>query len=475
MVHNYKELGFKCGIEIHQQLEGRKLFCECPTVIRKDQPDFEIYRKLRTSAGESGAVDQAALHEKQKDKYFIYQGYYDTTCLVETDEEPPHNINQEALQTALQVAKLLNAKIVDEIQFMRKVVIDGSNTSGFQRTALIGMNGFIEVDGKKIGVETVCLEEEACQVVKREKDHDVYNLSRLGIPLLEIATDASISSPEECKKTAEKIGMILRSTGKCKRGIGSIRQDVNVSIKNLARTEIKGFQELKSIPKVIDNEIQRKLDLLKKEKKLEPEVRNAKPDFSTEFLRPMPGADRMYPETDIEKIIPGKVEIEDVELLSDKIEKIKKLAVNEDIAKKLVKNNEHELFVKIMKNCKNIKSSFLADTLLSYSQDILNENKKADPSLVKHDDLEKVFKELDQGRITKDSVLALLLDVSLGKKLEFSKFEQVSDKELEAEIKKIIAKNKDAPFGAIMGMVMAKFKGKADGKKVTALVKKNLK
>jgi len=227
---NYKELGFKCGLEIHQQLEGKKLFCNCPTIIRRDEPDFSFDRRLRASAGESGKIDVAASYEQQKNKLFTYQGYDDTTCLVEMDEEPPRPINQDALKSVLQVAKMLNCEIVDKIQVMRKTVVDGSNVSGFQRTALVGMNGWIDVNGKKIRVATICLEEEACQVVKRTKDHDTYNLSRLGIPLLEIATEPDIQNPEECRDAAAKIGMILRSTGACKRGIGSIRQDVNVSI-----------------------------------------------------------------------------------------------------------------------------------------------------------------------------------------------------------------------------------------------------
>ncbi|MFH1505869.1 MAG: Glu-tRNA(Gln) amidotransferase subunit GatE, partial [archaeon] len=260
---DYKKLGFKAGIECHQQLEGKKLFCSCPTTIRKDKPDFTITRKLRASAGETGEVDQAALHEQKKDKYFIYQCYEDTTCLVETDSEPPHPINQDALKTCLQVSMMLNCKIVDEIQVMRKTVVDGSNTSGFQRTALVGRDGYLMLGNKKIRIPSVCLEEEACQVIERKKDHDVYNLSRLGIPLIEIATEPDMATPEEAKEVAAKIGMILRSTGACKRGIGSIRQDVNLSIKGGARTEVKGFQDYKSIPKVIEKETERQINLIK--------------------------------------------------------------------------------------------------------------------------------------------------------------------------------------------------------------------
>jgi len=169
VVLDYEKIGLKVGIECHQQLEGHKLFCNCPTEIRKDNPDFKIIRRLRASAGEEGKVDQAALHEQKKQKYFVYQGYNDINCEIEIDESPPLPVNQEALKASLMVAKMLNCEIVDEIQVMRKTVIDGSNTSGFQRTMLIGMHGFVDVNGKKIGVDTVCLEEEACQIIERKK------------------------------------------------------------------------------------------------------------------------------------------------------------------------------------------------------------------------------------------------------------------------------------------------------------------
>lgn len=262
MEPNYAELGLKCGLEIHQQLGTKKLFCSCPTEIRDDEPDFIVLRRLKASAGESGEIDVASEHEAARDKYFLYHGYYDSTCLVELDEEPIHQLNPEALEIALQVSLLVKAKIVDVIQVMRKTVIDGSNTSGFQRTALIARNGFINVNNKKISVPIICLEEEAAKIVARYPDHDIYNLSRLGIPLIEISTGPELSSPNEVREVAEYLGMVLRSTGKAKRGIGTIRQDLNISIKNGARIEIKGAQELRLLPMLVEYEVLRQKALL---------------------------------------------------------------------------------------------------------------------------------------------------------------------------------------------------------------------
>jgi glutamyl-tRNA(Gln) amidotransferase subunit E len=259
---DYGALGFKCGLEIHQQLDTTKLFCSCPSMINDADPDFNIRRRMRAVAGESGDIDLAASHEMSKEKYFIYEGYYDSTCLVELDEEPPHHLNPAALYTVLQVSKMLNAHINDEIFVMRKTVVDGSNTSGFQRTALVATNGYLEVQGKRISIPTVCVEEDAARIIKKDTGFTVYRLDRLGIPLVEIATGPEIRSGEECREIAEYLGMILRSTGRVKRGLGTIRQDVNVSIAGGTRIEIKGAQDLRLLPLLVDYEILRQKNLL---------------------------------------------------------------------------------------------------------------------------------------------------------------------------------------------------------------------
>lgn len=467
---DYKKLGLRCGLECHQQLEGHKLFCSCPTMIRRDNPDFIIRRELRASAGETGEIDIAASHEQKKAKYFLYQGYKDTNCLVEIDDEPPHPVNEEALNTALQISKMLNCDIVDSIQFMRKTVIDGSNTSGFQRTALVGMNGWIDVDGKKISIPTVCLEEEACQIIERTTDHDIYNLSRLGIPLIEIATGPDIETPEECKEAAAKIGMILRSVEGIKRGIGTIRQDVNMSLKGRARVEIKGFQEYKSIPKVIENEINRQLDLIKAGKTPNKEVRKAEPDFTTSYLRPMPGAARMYPETDIPVLRPETEGIEGVELIEEKADRIKKLGLASDLANAASKMGKADLVADFSEKFRNIKPAFIAETIVSTPTTIKRkENVEVSPS---DSDFERIFKELDDGKIAKDSVYTILLELGKAGNIDFRKYELMADKELEQEIKKIVSENKGKPEGMLIGIAMAKLKGKADSGKVIGMIKK---
>ncbi len=261
---DYKDLGLKVGIEIHQQLDTKhKLFCFCPTVTREvEESNFEFFRYLRLKRSEIGEEDRAAKEEVERSRRFIYK-YYDTTCLVEADEEPPRELNREALLIAIQVAKMLNMEVFDEVHVMRKIVIDGSNTTGFQRTALVAFGGFLEVDGRRVGVSTLCLEEEACRKVEEGEGYAVYSLDRLGIPLVEIGTDPDIDSPEMAKKVAARLGMILRSTGKVKRGLGTIRQDVNISIRDGARVEIKGVQELDILDKIVEYEVLRQVNLLK--------------------------------------------------------------------------------------------------------------------------------------------------------------------------------------------------------------------
>ncbi len=263
MAMDYSALGLICGIEIHQQLDTEcKLFCGCPTDHREaEESNFEFFRYLRPSRSELGEIDRAALEEVLVSRKFIYKSY-DSTCLVEADEEPPREINAEALQISLIIAKLLNLNIVDELHTMRKMVIDGSNTSGFQRTAYVGSDGWIETGQGRVGIGILCLEEEAARIVEDRGDSVVYSLDRLGIPLVEIGTAPDIVSPAHAREVASYLGMILRSTGRVKRGLGTIRQDVNVSIRGGARVEIKGVQALNLVDKVVEFEALRQVRLL---------------------------------------------------------------------------------------------------------------------------------------------------------------------------------------------------------------------
>lgn len=180
---------------------------------------------------------------------------------METDEDPPKPVNEKAVKTAVQVCKLLGCDISDEIHFMRKTVVDGSAVSGFQRTALVGSNGLVEGKFGKVGVQTVMLEEDASTPISKDRDAVEYRLDRLGIPLVEIATTSEINSPGMAREVAEHIGLLLRSTDVV-RGIGSIRQDINISIEQGERVEIKGFQDLEKIPDVVINEVNRQMALM---------------------------------------------------------------------------------------------------------------------------------------------------------------------------------------------------------------------
>lgn len=260
---DYGKLGLKVGLEIHVQLNtSRKLFCPCPTETREASVYVKFHRQLRPARSEVGEVDPAAMLEWRKSKIYIYEAPIGSSCLVEADEEPPHPLNEEALIVALAVAKALKMNIVDEVHVMRKIVIDGSNVSGFQRTALIAIGGYIEVEGRKIGVQTLCLEEDAARKIDERENEVIYSLDRLGIPLIEVATAPDIDSPELALKTALKIGQLIRLTGFAKRGIGSIRQDINVSIAGGAKIEIKGIQYLYLIPRVVEYEVMRQLKLI---------------------------------------------------------------------------------------------------------------------------------------------------------------------------------------------------------------------
>jgi Glu-tRNA(Gln) amidotransferase subunit E-like FAD-binding protein len=464
---DYKELGFKAGIEAHQQLETHKLFCNCPSLVNDEhEGDIFFERKLKASAGEMGKVDQAAKFEMTKNKIIKYEGCSTSCCLVEMDEEPPHPVNMHALKTAMEVAMLFNAKILPQMHFMRKIVVDGSNVCGFQRTGLVAVDGYVKTSKGKVGIDTICLEEEAAKKLEDSNEYAKYRLDRLGVPLLEIATDASIKDPEHAKEVASLIGMILRSTGKVKRGIGTIRQDVNVSIKGHPRVEIKGFQELRYMSKVIENEV-----LRQKKEKGESHVRKANADGTTVYLRPMPGAERMYPETDIPVIFITKEMIEAVELperLDEKALRLEKqYGLNGDLAKMVVDDDIDLGTFKF----KNLDMKFVANVLVNYPKEIQTRF-GLDASKLTDGQYREVLGFLDEGLISKEVIMDILVEILQGKKVSVEKYKPVDDLNLEKELKKIVLENPNVTLNALMGEAMKKFKGKVDGKKIMDVLKK---
>ena len=262
----------KVGLEIHQQLDSKtKLFCNCKTVDSTEH-DFTFNRILRPTQSEMGSYDQAALFESKKIKTVKYQSSRISNCLIESDEEPPMKVNTEALELVLTISLALHCTIEDELHVMRKIVIDGSNTTGFQRTILVGRNGFLDVDGIRVGIQSICLEEDAARIINEDNDDDeskIFALDRLGIPLIEVALDPISNTPLFITNVAQTIGRLLRSTKKVTRGLGSIRQDVNISTNGGAVVEVKGVQQLSQLALVIEYETKRQegLNLIAKELK----------------------------------------------------------------------------------------------------------------------------------------------------------------------------------------------------------------
>lgn len=480
-MHKYNELGFKAGLEIHQQLDTPKLFSGAPSFLRNDEPHYTISRKLHAVAGESGNVDSAVAHEAGLGKTFFYEGYRDTVSLVELDEEPAHPINEEALNTALTVALLLNCEIYPVTQVMRKTVIDGSNTSGFQRTVLIAHDGKIETSYGDVRVATVCLEEDSARVITRDKNKTVYRLDRLGIPLVEIATYPDLRNPEQVKECALKIGEILRAC-KVKRGLGTIRQDVNVSINGHDRVEIKGFQDPKMMIKTIDLEIDRQLINLKN-KKTTGDVRNAKEDGTSEFLRPMPGADRMYPETDLSLLRIGKLRVDNLKkslpkLKTDIRAELEKKGVSEDLIELVLENSELLDEFETLLLIYPIDANLIAKMVTLWRNEFATKNKKT-ISQIKNILSEAVYAEVlrelaDENIVTTD-VKPILIKILEGVDLkEALKVEKIDDNEIEKEIREIIKSKPGMRANAYMGLLMAKFKGKLDAKKAMELINRVL-
>jgi len=278
---------FLVGLEIHQQLDCKtKLFCACPPAKTEDFP-FSFGRRLRPAQSETGRIDPAAVFEFAKAKSISYFWSPESSCLVEADEEPPHPLSPEALDSTIVVAETLRSKVVDEVHVMRKIVIDGSNTAGFQRTSVVGLGGSINVEGTPVGVQSVTVEEDAARILGEDVATRMYALDRLGVPLVEVALDPVMGDPEFVGKVALYLGRVLRSTGRVARGLGTIRQDLNVSYRGGKVVEVKGVQKLNLLPKVVDYERRRHEGLVRISEKLAErglrEVRCTSSDVTSDF------------------------------------------------------------------------------------------------------------------------------------------------------------------------------------------------
>lgn len=627
---DYKSLGLKVGLEIHQQLNTtHKLFCSCRTEL-SEGAHAVIVRRLRPTRSEMGDVDPAALFEWRRGRYYEYQAPLDNSCLVEADEEPPHSLNREALVIAIAVAKALNSHVFDEIHVMRKVVIDGSNTSGFQRTALIAVGGFIEVNGKVIPIETICLEEDAARKIGEEGLKVTYRLDRLGIPLIEIATAPVIESPEEAREVALAIGRLLRLTGRVKRGIGTTRQDLNVSIRGGAKTEIKGVQRLELIPKVIQYEVLRQLNLLRIKEELSrrglskevlqfnpvnvtrvfertgskvirrvleaggvvlalklngmkgilgyeimpgrrfggevadyvrfwagssgimhsdelpaygikedevrmvyevlgadpgtdafimvadeerkalkalrvaferilaafdgvpEETRAANEDGTTRYMRPRPGAARMYPETDIPPIVVTKDLLEEAERikpepLNVKLEKLtKRYGLSRDLAMEVLSDIRLDLIEKLIEKYEGkLQASVIASLFVVTLRGL--RSKGVDLEAISDERLEELVDLIANGKVAKEAAESILVEVArnpeepIARIVEKLGLQKITVEEAERFVEEVIKANIDEvktrglkAQGLIMGKVMEKLRGRIDGRIVAEIVKRKL-
>ena len=476
---DYKKLDLKCGLEIHRQLDTKhKLFCGCPTTMEEREPAIIVKRKQHPVTSELGEVDVAVQYEFLRDRIFHYQVFSNEDCLVECDEEPINPVNQEALGIVLQIALLLNCTIPEEIHVMRKTVIDGSNTAAFQRTMVVGLDGFIEYKGKKIEITHVSLEEDAAAIIEEKEKAVIYRLNRLGVPLVEIGTGLLVGySPEEVEDIAHLIGIICRSTGRVKRGIGTVRQDVNVSIRGGNRVEIKGIQKLELISKVIELEVQRQLSL----PKVENETRTANEDGTTRFTRPLPGAARMYPETDIPPILIEKKTIQRIkkelpEPWPKKLDRFKKeLKLSDELSNQILRSDYLDLFEDLIKKFR-VNPSIIANVFVSTLKD-LKKRESIPAENLKDEDFEELFELVEKGKIVKESIPDVLSYKSKNPGMLMSDcikklgLETIDERELREIVKNAIKMNRDKPVEKIIGIVMSKVRGRVKSENVVKTVK----
>jgi Glu-tRNA(Gln) amidotransferase subunit E-like FAD-binding protein len=357
---------------------------------------------------------------------------------------------------------------------MRKTVIDGSNTSGFQRTMIIGYDGYFEFKGKKIIITQVCLEEDAASIDREENGSVYYKLNRLGVPLVEVDTGIIENfEPKEIEEIAYQIFLIASSTKKIKSQLGAIRQDVNVSIKGGERVEIKGIQRLGLISKVIEKEVERQLDLIKKGEKVKKETRAAKEDGSTEFMRPLPGAERMYPETDIKPIKAEDIfkDLEIPEPLNKIIERYEKeYKLSKSLIDSLLKTEYFFLFEKLAQTFKNVEPTVIASILSSTLKEI--ERKEKIDVKIREEQLLEFFDALNKKLIFKEAAYDILKKMNEGKSVEEAVKELGLKPLTKEEIVKIIeeCRREVKDKKKLIGIVLSKVRGRTDIAEVMKII-----
>ena len=623
--YDYEALGLMVGLEIHQQVDSpTKLHCRCPNIYREpEEATHEIRRFLRPKANNLGMMDRAVVEQTQANRQSRYM-VFDTTCLGDVDEAGPVPVSPEALKTSLEVSKLLHMIPVDRAHVMRKIIVDGSGPAGFQRTTFISGNGWIETESGKCRIASLCLEEESAPKMEENDEYIVFSLDRLGIPLIEIATEPDIRTPEQTFEVASYLGMALRSTGSVKRGIGTIRQDVNVSIRDGTRVEMKGVQALAMIGEIVKREIFRQLSLLEIKKELNEknaavdttlydvtnifaetkskviinsaknrrivairlkgfkgyigrevqpgrrlgtelsekakavgvsglfhtdelpnygitaeeveklraavgaeeddavimisgredvvkramesvvqraeqvlitipqETRYALPDGNTSYMRPLPGAARMYPETDLPTFIIGRQEYRELpvpELLTNKSKRyMEEYNLNQEFADTVAFSKHMKLFEKLTEKYKGNASA--TPTLLArIFTGVLPELKREGLNIESITDIkfEEMFDSIADGKLPKDGARQILVMICndtkccISEAIEKLGVGTVDSAEIEEYIDSIVADKKEfiaekglAAVGPLMGIVMEKYRGKIEGKEVSAMLKKRV-
>ena len=261
---DYQSVGLISGLEVHQQLlTDHKLFCRCPAGLYTETHDGEVLRHMRPTLSELGEYDGTALMEFKTRKEIIYLLNHLNVCTYEMDDTPPFLVNQEAIDVAIELCLAMGMDIIDEVHIARKQYLDGSIPTGFQRTAIVGMNGALPFMGRSLTVTHLSVEEDSCREVKDKGHRIVWRTDRLGMPLTETVTGPELVTPEEVRDAILLCGLVARSTGRVRVGMGASRQDVNVSVRGGSRVEIKGVPRAGYAVKLVHNEGIRQVNLLR--------------------------------------------------------------------------------------------------------------------------------------------------------------------------------------------------------------------
>ena len=424
-------------------------------------------------------------------------------------------LNKQVVEYALAVGLATNCQIHQYCKFDRKNYFYPDNPQNYQISQLylpICHDGGVEIEtagGKKIiGIHEIHMEEDAGKLVHDEwEDCSLVDYNRSGVPLIEIVSEPDMRSAEEVIAYLEKLRQIIQYLGAsdCKLQEGSMRADVNLSVREVGaekfgtRTEMKNLNSFKAIAHAIEGERERQIELIEAGRKVIQETRRWDDNKESSFtMRSKEDAQdyRYFPDPDLTPVVISDEWIAEVkarqpELRSEKLERYKKEFDIPDYDAQIITNSKHmaDLFEAATAICEKPKK--VSNWLMGETLRLLKEN-NMDPEDLSFapENLAKLVDLADAGTVNSSvakEVFEQIFKENVDPEvyIEEHGLKTVNDEgALKATIEQIVSENpqsvadykggKKKAIGFLVGQTMKAMKGKADPASVNKILKEIL-